>query len=106
MSDRRIADDSILIYSGVLLRNRLVPDDVTSRGTHNHVDMRRAFGDLIDIVTQHVRLCEENLCKRVFLLLRTEIKPLEGAVDIGESKEAFRTPLTQPLCGHFMSDDP
>jgi hypothetical protein len=39
-------------------------------------------------------------------LLRTEIKPLEGAVDVGESKQAVRTPLIQPLCGCFMSDDP
>jgi hypothetical protein len=60
-------DTYIFIDSRVLLRYRLVPDDVACRKAHHQVDVCRALGFLIDVMTQRMSFGEENLGEVVLL---------------------------------------
>lgn len=95
---------AVLVDPGIPLRDRLVPDDIARRRPHHNIYMRRTLGDLVDIVTQHMRPGEEDLGQRLLLLLGAQIEPLECAIDVGEREQAFRVPITQPFLHRLVGD--
>lgn len=67
--------------------------------------MRRALRHLVNIVTQHMRFGEEDLCERFLFLVGAKIQPLECAIDVAKSEKAIWVPITQSLRGKLVGDD-
>ena len=54
----------------------------------------------------HVRFGEQYLGDGLFLLLSTEVQPLEGTIDVCKGKKTIRIPIVQSLGCRLMRNDP
>ena len=105
MGDRGLVDDPILVDACVFLRDGLVPDDIAGGGSHDDIDVRWAFGQVVHVVTEHMCFCKEDLGKWFLLVLGTDVQPLECAIDVRESEYTGRVSIVQSFGDGFVGDD-
>lgn len=60
----------VLVQAGISLRCGLPPDDLTRGETHDDIDVRCTFGDLVDIMAKTVCFGKKNLGQVVGLVGR------------------------------------